>query len=343
MADYPLRISATSLPDHLRKGLHPIYHLFGAETLLVEECLDQCRQYLIEQGYTERIRFTVEPGFNWDKLNEQSQSMSLFAQKKLIELRIPNGKPGDAGSKALIAYAQMASDTDTILIVVSGEIEKRAQNTKWFKALDSSAVVVELPTISANQLGQWIEHRMRYMGLQFDGEVVNRLAFFVEGNLLAAAQEINLLSLLYGDEVITVSQLESIIADHARFNVYSFTDACLAGSVQRSVRILESLKREQVEPIIILWALTRDTRNLCHLMLAARKGNPQSLFQRYGFWGNRGALASAAIKRLSLGQCVRLLKYLGRADLMAKGRCDLQRKDIWGEIEHIALGLCGAS
>ena len=337
-----MRISATSLPDHLEKGVQPIYHLFGSETLLVEECLDQCRQYLVRQGYTERIRLTVEPGFDWGKLSEQSQSMSLFAEKKLIELRIPTGKPGDAGSKALISYVQRTLDIDTILLVISGEIEKRAQSTKWFKAIESQAVVVEVPAITGNQLGPWIAKRMTQNDLKFEDEVVNRLAFFVEGNLLAAAQEINLLALLYKDQVITVDMMESVISDHARFNVYSFADACLSGSVQRSVRILESLRREQAEPIVILWALTRDTRNLCHLMLAVRNGgNPQSLFQRHGFWGHRGSLAGMAMKRLSLKQCVQSLKHLGRADLMAKGRFELQRKDIWGEIESIALGLCG--
>ena len=336
-----MRISATSLPEHLEKGLHPIYHIFGAETLLVEECLDGLRHFLLKQGYDERLRYTAEPGFDWNQLAQQSQSISLFAEKKIIELRIPTGKPGDAGGKALMAYAEMSTNVDTILIVISGEIEKRAQKTKWFKQLESGSVVVEIPTIPGGQLGQWIEKRMRDRKLDFDPDVVSRLAYHVEGNLLAAAQEIDLLKLLYLDKRITVDMTESVIADHARFNVYAFVDACLAGSIHRSIRILESLRREQAEPIIILWALTRDTRSLCNLMLAARRGaNPQSQFQRYGIWGNRGALMTSAMKRLSLAQCARLLKRLGRADLMAKGRADFERQDIWGEIEGIALGLC---
>ena len=337
-----MRVSLSSLSDHLNHGLQGVYHFFGAETLLVEEAVDLFRANATALGYAERLRFTSEAGFDWNDLIAQTQSLSIFAEKKLIELRIPTGKPGDAGGKALIDYANSVSGIDTVLVIISGPIEKRAQNSKWFKAIESAGVVVECPLVPAAKLPGWIKNRMIQKGLTFDEEVAQRLAFFVEGNLLAAAQEVNLIALLCQGKRISVELVEKVIADHARFNVYSFVDACLAGSVNRSVRILQSLKREQVEPIIVLWALSRDTRTLCQLLAAAERGaNPQSLFQRYGIWSSRTGLISAAMKRLSLPQCLLLLRKLGRADLMAKGRAPFQRQNIWEELENIGLGLCG--
>ncbi len=337
-----MRISLPSLPDHLKQGLHPVYHFFGAEILLIEEAIDLFRAHAVDVGYHERLRFTSETGFDWNQIAEYTQSVSLFAEKKIIELRIPTGKPGDAGAKALISYMSMGKSDDTILVIISGEIDKRTQNTKWFKAIDSGGVTVECPVIGAAKLPNWIASRIKEKGLNFDQDVAERLSYFVEGNLLAAAQEINLLTLLYPTQRISVEMMEQVIADHARFNVYGFVDACLAGSANRCIRILQSLKREQMEPIVILWALSKDTRTLCHLLMASERGaNPQSLFQQHGVWGNRSRLMSDAMRRLSLPQCISLLRRLGRIDLMVKGRATFQRQNVWEEIEGIALGLCG--
>ena len=275
-----MRLGSASFSNHLNEGLKGLYHLFGAETLLVEESLDLLRRAAREQGFNERVRYTVEAGFDWNQLFSSSQSMSLFAEKKLIELRIPTGKPGDAGSKALIEYAANLQGDDTVLVVISGAIEKRAQNTKWFKALDEVGVTVECPLIPAGKLPVWIEQRLRSRGLQFEPEAVQRISHLVEGNLLAAAQEIDLLTLLAKDGKVTAEVVDNAIADHARFNIYSFVDACLAGSSHRCTRILQSLRRDKTEPILVLWALTRETRTLCHLAAASEQGmNPQTLFK----------------------------------------------------------------
>lgn len=336
-----MRVNLSSLSKQLQQGFQPLYLLFGPETLLIEETLDQIRINARDLGYEERLRFTVEAGFNWNQLHEFNQSVSLFSEKRLIELRIPTSKPGDAGSKALIDYLENLND-DTTLVVICGTIDKRTQNTKWFKALDEKGVVIETPVIGVNNLPDWISQRMTSKGLKFEFDAVERLAHFVEGNLLAAAQEINLLSLLFAKEKITADSVEQVIADHARFSIYSFADACLSGSPYRVTRILQSLKREQTEPVIILWALARDARTLCQLSAAVNRGErPQLLFQRHGVWSSRSGIVDAALKRVSLGQWESLLRRLGRADLMVKGRASLQRKDIWEEIESIGLGMCG--
>ena len=336
-----MRLKLPSLSAQLKQGFDPLYLLFGAETLLVEEALDEIRAAGIAAGYQERIRLTVETGFDWNQLYEQGQAMSLFAEKRLIELRLPSGKPGDKGAKALIDFANRLND-DTTLIIISGAIEKRSQGTKWFKEIENKGWVIECPIISNDALPDWIGQRMHSLGLKYDYDAVEHLSHFVEGNLLAAAQEVNLLGLLHPNETITAQITRNTIADHARFNVYTFADACLSGATSRVIRILQSLKREQAEPIVILWALARDTRILCQLSAAAQNGqSPQSLFKKYGIWSNRSALVNSALRRLSKAQWENLLRRLGRADLMVKGRAALQRKDIWEEIENISLMMCG--
>lgn len=337
-----MRVSLPSLSSQLKQGFQPLYLLFGAETLLVEEALPPIRACAKQAGFMERLRLTVEPGFDWNKLLEYSQTMSLFAEKRLIELRLPTGKPGDTGAKALIEYIENQTSEDTALVIICGGIEKRAQNTKWFKAVDAAGVVIECPTIGADKLPHWISQRLTAEGLKFDADAVARLSHFVEGNLLAAAQEINLLSLLYPKEHISVQIIEHVIADHARFNVYSFVDACLAGSVHRVTRVLHSLRREQMQPVIILWALARDARILCQLSAAMQQGERPQL-QRYGIWSSRSGIVNSALKRLSQAQWENILRRLGRADLMVKGRAPLLRKDIWEEIESICFAMCGLS
>ncbi|MEM7195189.1 MAG: DNA polymerase III subunit delta [Pseudomonadota bacterium] len=336
-----MRVSHASLAKHTSGELSPVYLIFGSETLLVEECLDQLRTLLVAQGFHDRQRFTVESGFDWNTIFSGSQSLSLFAERKLIELRLPSGKPGDAGSKALVEYTAMPANPDCVLVIVSAGIEKRAQNSKWFKSIDTAGVVSECPTIPRDRLPDWIITRSRQQSIRIESEAAEKLAHFVEGNLLAAAQEINLLALLYPDSSISSDMLDGVIADHARFTTFGFVDACVAGSSSRAVRILQSLRRDQTEPILVLWSLTREIRTLCHLSAIAEQGrNPESMFQKFGIWRNRAGMVQSALRRLKHQHLLTLLRKLGQADLMLKGRQPLERESIWEEIEHIALGIC---
>ncbi len=336
-----MHIYANALSGHSGGQLAPLYHLFGAEPLILEESLDTLREAALQAGYSERERFTLEPGFDWNRLFESGQTMSLFADKRLIELRMPSGKPGDQGAKTLIELAENPS-SDLLLIVISGAIEKRAQNSKWFKALEAAGCSVECPLVYADKLPNWIEQRMRSRKLRFEPEVVDQLVQYVEGNLLAAAQEIDLLALLYGNQMISLQDLQTAIADHARFNVFALTDACLAGSSQRVLRILMGLKREHFEPTIILWALTRESRTLYHLSSAEANGQrAQNLFKRFGIWSNRSPLVNSALRRIPQHGWQQILRRLARADLMLKGRSEMVRRDIWEELEQISLLISG--
>ena len=337
-----MRVNLASLPASLERGMAPLYHLFGAEMLLIEEALDEIRRRARAQGYAERIRHTVEPGFDWNRLLAAGRSRSLFSDKQIIELRMPAGKPGAGGDKALMEYLASISGNDTVLLLIGAALDKRAQNAPWFKAVEAAGVVVECPAVSTAKLPEWISGRMRARGLRFDFEAARRLSHFVEGNLLAAAQEIDLLALLSPREKITAETVENAIADHARFTVYALVDACLAGSVHRCTRILQGLRRNQVEPVLILWALTREIRTLCHLSAGQAAGaNLRELLRRHGVWSSRAELVGSALRRLPAGQCRNLLRRLARADLMLKGRSPMVRANIWEEIESIGLRICG--
>lgn len=337
-----MRVHPASLPGQLERGIAPFYFLFGPEILLIEEALDQIRRKAREQGYGDRESHIVERGFDWDLLFSTSQSLSLFMEKKILELRMPGGRPGDQGARALAEYAGIPPSADTLVLMISGPVDKRTQGSKWFKAVESVAVMVDCPEVGSDRLPEWIAGRIRTQGCRADREAVRRLSHYVEGNLLAAAQQISLLGLLAGDGEITVDLVESVIADSARFNNFNFADACLAGSPGRAVRILGSLRTEQAEPILILWALTREVRILCQLAaIRGRGGNPSAQFRRLGVWRNREPGFRSALKRLSESRCRRILSRLARADLQLKGQTPLERRDIWEEIESIGLEVCG--
>ncbi|MEE9446328.1 MAG: DNA polymerase III subunit delta [Arenicellales bacterium] len=330
-------------PAQLKNQSSPqsIYHLFGAETLIVEEALNDLRAYLKTEGYIERERLNVETGFNWDTLLESSQALSLFAQKRIIELRMPTGKPGDKGGKTLMAYAQSPAP-DTIFILISGDIEKRAQNTKWFKALDAAGANVEAPKVQAYQIINWIESRLQQVGVRAESGVAKIIAHYVEGNLLAAAQEINFLALHSKDEILSAEQVQTLISDQARFTNYAFVDACLLGQASRAVRILLSLKGEKVEPILILSALSRETVKLLSLSHIKAQGKPvQAMYKRLGIWSSRERLINSALGRVSHMGWLRIHSKMTDLDSMSKGQKACNAKDIWEEIERIGLAMCG--
>ncbi len=337
-----MQVSLSSLPARINEGIAPLHLIHGPELLLVEEALDRIRNAAREQGYTERLRYMVEAGFDWHVLAQESQMMSLFSEKKLIELRMPSGKPGETGARALVEYANDPAD-DTALVVISGALDKRGKNTKWFKAVDAAGITTECPLVPAGRLCDWLNRRMSETGLKYDYEVVERVAHLAEGNLLAAAQEINLLKLLCDGEKITLESANRIISDHARFNAFALIDACLAGAVERALRILQNLKREGIEPVIILWALTREVRVVCRISATAEQTGktPQSLFRQHGIWSSRAHLVNTALKRLDNTGWEDILIHLNHAELVARGATPRLRKDIWEEIESVVVGMCG--
>jgi len=332
-------------PYHLSRQdtLQAVYHLFGAETLIVEEALNELRSLCRTHGYQEREKLSVETGFDWNRLAAFGQTLSLFAQKRVIELRMPTGKPGTQGAKALQAYAESPA-ADTVLIVISGDIVKTAQKSKWFTALDKAGASIEAAKVQAYQIVGWIDKRLQQAGIQAEPGVSKVIAHYVEGNLLAASQEINFLALHSQGKSLSIERVESLISDQARFTSFAYVDACLAGQAARSVRILASLKGEKVEPILILSALSRESVRLVSLSYARSRGqSEQSLYRRLGVWSSRERLMGDALKRISYIGWLRIHSKLADLDSMVKGQMAFTSKNIWDEIERLGLAVCGSA
>lgn len=321
--------------------LQGVYHLFGVETLVVEEALNDLRAACRSLGYLEREKFSVEAGFDWDSLLASGQALSLFAQKRVLELRMPTGKPGDKGAKTLIKYAQSVPP-DTVLIIISGEIDKRAQNSKWFKALDTAGASVEASKVQPYQIVAWIDKRIQQCEVKVEPGVSKIISHYVEGNLLAAAQEINFLALHGKGKTLSTQAVQDLISDQARFTNYAYVDACLEGDPARSVRILSSLKGEKMEPILILSTLSRETTKLLGLSHAKSLGQSIGpMFKRLGIWSSRERLMDGALNRISHIGWLKIHSKMTDLDAMLKGQKQLNNKDIWEEIERIGLAVSG--
>ena len=309
----------------------------------MEEALNELRALCRAHEYQEREKFSVEPGFDWNRLAAFGQTLSLFAQKRVIELRMPTGKPGTQGAKALQAYAESPAP-DTVLIVISGDIVKAAQRSKWFTSLDKAGASIEAPKVQAQQIVAWIDKRLQQANIQAEPGVSKVIAHYVEGNLLAAAQEINFLALHSEGESLSIERVQSVISDQARFTSFAYVDACLAGQSARAVRILASLKGEKVEPILIVSALSRESVRLVSLSHARNRGqSEQPLYRRLGVWSSRERLMGDALNRISYVGWLRIHSKLADLDSMLKGQKAFNSKDIWGEIERLGLAVCGSA
>lgn len=333
-----MQIKPEQLNAALGKGLARIYFVSGDEPLLVQEACDQIRAAARQAGCTEREVHHVEGGFDWQGFLQAGDAMSLFADKKLIELRLPTGKPGDKGSKALQAYAERPSE-DNILLIIAGKLEGSAKNTKWYKALDKAGAMVTIWPIDVRQLPGWAMRRMQQKGLQAKQDAVALLVERVEGNLLACSQEIEKLLLLHGPGQVSLEAVMESVADSSRFDVYKLVDAALQGDVARTTRIVHGLKGEGVEPVLVLWALTREIRSMAEMTFEMSKGNSvEQVLGKWRVWEKRKPLVRAGLQRHSLPQWQSILRRAAELDAMIKGR---RTGNVWDELLDISLCLGG--
>lgn len=324
------------LPAQLNKGLAALYLVFGEEPLQMQEALDAVRRAARAQGCGEREVFTVDASFDWGGFMQAAASASLFGERRLLELRLGSQKPGDEGSKALIAYAERPPP-DAVLLVSADKLDKSAQKTRWFLALEKSGTLVQSWPIDAKQLPAWIEARMRRHKLNPTPEAVALLAERVEGNLLAAAQDIDKLSLLYGSATIDADKLLAVVSDSAHYTIFDLADAALAGQAERVVRIVAGLRGEGAEPVLTLWALHRDIALLTELA-AAGSGGFEATCARLKIWDKRKPLFRQALLRLAQPGCRRLLRQCAAMDRVIKG---IEPGVIWDELLKLTLELAG--
>lgn len=311
-----MKIRPDQIQQHLKKELLPIYFVMGEEPLQVIESADAIRAAARERGFTEREIMDVDTHFEWNQLLDAGNSMSLFAEQRILELRMPTGKPGKAGGQALLEYAQRPAD-DAVLIITSGKIEGSAKNTKWFKTLDQIGAVIQTWPINPHELPRWIDQRMRAKGLKPTPDAISLLTERVEGNLLAAAQEVDKLFLLFGESEINLEQITSAVADSARYNIYDLVDSALLGDVSRTSRILGGLKSEGVEPVLALWAITREVRTLTGI--AEANMSQDAAMAKARVWDNRKAIVRKALSRHSVGRWKNFLKRCAKIDKVIKG------------------------
>lgn len=294
-----MRLRADQLNRHLQQKLAPLYYVCGDEPFQMQESCDAIRLSFRDNGFTEREVMQVDRSFDWQELLSSANSMSLFAEKKLIELRLSSPKPGDAGSKALRAYVENLNP-DTALLISSPKVDASTQKTKWFKELESVGVILQLWPLDSQQLPYWIEQRLKKHGLNADRDAVALIAERVEGNMLAAAQEVDKLALLVSNENISAETVAKVVADSSRYNVYNLADHALAGRAREALRALNGLRAEGSDTLHILWALSRDIHLLSDANYACQQGQSIDAFlKRQRVFDKRIPLIKGALKRLN--------------------------------------------
>ncbi len=335
-----MKIRPEQINDQLRKGLAPVYMVFGDEPLLVQETCDAVRSAARRQGYDERVVMDVDAGFDWEALRHLSDNLSLFTQRRLVDLRLPGGKPGQAGAKVLAEFA-VRPPADTLLLVSCGRLEKGTYTSQWFKALDQHGVTVQAWPLTLDRLPGWIAARMRAKGMRADPAAAALIAAYTEGNLLAAVQEIEKLHLLYGDESINAEQAAAAVTESARFNIYDLGEAALAGDVARVVRIVDALRGEGVAPSLVLWALVQEARAfyLMSWQLAGGANMEQVLASQRIRRDKRAALARQALKRYPPARWQGLLRQAAHVERVIKGQ---RAGSVWGELLQLGTALAGA-
>ncbi|MCV6638640.1 DNA polymerase III subunit delta [Candidatus Albibeggiatoa sp. nov. NOAA] len=334
-----MKLKSNQLQQHLQQhGLSPVFFLTGDEPLQMMECGDAIRQYARQNGFAERVILTVEQGFSWTSLSDEANNLSLFAQRRLIELRLSNKSLGTDGAKALQAYLQHPP-TDTVLLITANKQDANKQKSKWFSALDKAGVIIQIWPIDAKRLPDWVSQRLRQQGLQANQEVAHFIAERSEGHLLACSQEIEKLKLLYGEGQLDLQQVIDAIADNARFEIFDWVDTILAGNVKRGVRQLNGLRSEGFEPILITWALDKEIRNLAHIAYALQNGQPaEQVLRKHRVWDSRKSLIKNAVKRHPVTKWYRFLKQTAKIDQIIKG---MAAGNVWDELLKLAVQVAG--
>jgi len=330
------RIEQNQLKQHLTQKLLPLYVLIGDEPLAQSECLDAIRQAARRAGADERSSFIVERNFNWQQINQFAQTLSLFSSLRILEIFIPSGKPGVDGGKALTELAANAIPETTTIIVLSS-LEREAKNSAWFNALQNAAVLIELKEIAPNQLPQWLSTRLAAQNQSTDAASLAFIAHQVEGNLLAAYQEIQKLGLLYPSGEISAEAVREAVLNVSRYDAFQLGEAVLAGDTERTSRILQGLQDEGEQPVAVMNPLMWQLRPLVRIKQAEARGeNVMNAMTNARIYGDRQSLVKRALARLSLRQLEAALQKLCDIDKTAKG---VMQGDAWLELSRLCFGL----
>jgi DNA polymerase-3 subunit delta len=303
----------------------------------MREATDEVRAAARSQGFSEREVLDAASGFDWSALSAATENLSLFGDRRLLELRLNSPKIGQEGAKALTAYME-SPPPDTLLLITLPKLERAQSNSQWYKRIEQAGVVVQIWPVEGNRLPPWIEQRLRRAGLVPEGGVVEMLADRVEGNLLAASQEIEKLLLQHGKGVVTQEQLIESVADSSRFDVFGLVDTLLAGEAAKGLRMLQGLRAEGVAAPVVLWALSREIRGMAQMAHEVERGHSaDQVMGGHRVWEKRKPLVRRGLQRKP-ALWRQLLAICARADRAVKG---LEVADPWLLFEDLVLGMAG--
>jgi DNA polymerase-3 subunit delta len=331
-----VRTHPDALPTGLDRGLRSAYLVTGFEPLLIAEACDAVRAAARAQGYADREVHFLERGFDWNALLADAANLSLFAARRLIELKI--GPAPDAEAQKALAGLAARPPEDTVLLV-SGELERKTLSTQWVKAFEEHGVLVVAPAVERPALPGWIRERLGRKGVTIEPAAAELLADRVEGNLLAAQQEIERIALLMPGAELDAGRIAELVADSARYDVFELAAAAFSGQPQRALRILAGLRAEGREPPLVLWALLNDLRGLSRVVQRLeRERSIDDIFRSEQIWSNRQGPLKAAARRLSRADIESLLLAAAVADRIAKGSL---RGDAWVALEALVARIAG--
>ncbi len=328
-------------PDQLKSSIaskvYPVYMVSGDEPLQQMESLDLIRSFLREQDYSEREILDVDAQFDWQNLMDEAANMSLFASRRIVELRLPTGKPGRLGSQAIKEYLTRPPE-DTVLLVNAGKLDASAKKSAWYKAIEQSGMVVQCWPMPVDKLSFWLKQRFKLRDMNADNEVLAFISQHVEGNLLAADQEIEKLYLLLGPGKVTYADVAQAITSQSRYSVFELVDVLLEGNTKRVLKIIAGLKAEGIVPVIVNWALAKDIRLLALAMQDTSSAD--YTLKRSGVWQSRMLLFKSCMARHSLRAFQMMLKRCAYIDAASKGVVDA---NVWDEIESLCVRMASST
>lgn len=332
------KLQFNQLDAHLNQSIASVYLVSGDEVLLVEESCNAIRTAAQKKGCQQRERFVVDANFDWAQFLTSAMTRSLFSKKKLIELHFIKASWGAQGVKMLTRYLDTINQ-DCCLVIVMPKLAPAQQRSQWCKRIEKVGVWLPIWPVRAEDLPKWLSLRFQQAGLNVHSEALHWLCARVQGNLLAAKQEIEKLKIFSNGELITVDILQACVEDSARFDVFELIDAALAGDAHASLRYLRGLRREGQEPVVILWAITRELRILMAIVAKVELGaNFLAAMNAAGVWKKRHSIVREAADRLQLRQLAVLMRQANGIDKAIKG---LRQSDPWRELEELLLGVCG--
>ena len=331
-----MRFDSEQLAQKLKRELAPFYVIFGDELLLSLEAADRIRVAASASGFEERKVLIADAGFDWSELREARQSLSLFASKRIVDLRIPGGKPGKTGADALVDYCDNLPE-DTLTLVSLPGLERQALASRWFGALEKAGETVHAQTVTRDRLPGWIAQRLARQEQKASAETVTFIAEKVEGNLMAAHQEIQKLALLFPPGELPFNEVKDAVLDVTRFDVFELGATILRGDRAQYLRMLDGLQGEGAAPPLVLWAISEEARAIARVRSLTDRGVPVSQAMRDArVWGARQKLLPQALRKLDQRRLLRAIAHAAEIDRMVKG---LAKGDVWDSLLDLGMSL----